>query len=65
VEILARGRDALIVAIGSIAHEAVATAELLSARGIDTTVALVSSFNPSPIDEIAELVEEYPVALTI
>ena len=65
VEILASGRDAAIVTIGSIAHEAVAAAKLLSDRGIETTVALVSSFNPSPIDEIAELVEDYPVVLTI
>jgi transketolase len=65
VETLAQGRDAVIVTIGAIAHEAVAAAELLSSRGIDTAVALVSSFNPSPIDEIAELLEDCPVVLTI
>jgi transketolase len=65
VEVFGSGRDALIVTIGSIAHEAITTAELLSSRGIDTTVALVSSFNPSPIDEIAELLDDRPVVLTI
>jgi transketolase len=59
------GTDAAILAIGSIAHEAVAAAELLAERGIDATVAVVPSFNPSPIDEIAELLDDMPVALTV
>lgn len=59
------GRDAAILAIGSIAHEAVAAADLLSEQGIDVSVALVHSFNPSPIDEIAELLGGMPAALTV
>jgi transketolase len=59
------GTDAAILAIGSIAHEAVAAAGLLAERGIDATVAVVPSFNPSPIDEIAELLDDMPVALTV
>jgi transketolase len=59
------GTDAAILAIGSIAHEAVAAAGLLAERGINATVAVVPSFNPSPIDEIAALLEGLPVALTV
>ena len=59
------GRDAAILAIGSIAHEAVAAADLLSEQNIDVTVAVVPSFNPSPIDEIAELLDGMPAALTV
>jgi transketolase len=59
------GGDVAIFAIGSIAHEATAAADLLAERGIEATVALVPSFNPSPIDEIAALLEEMPAALTV
>lgn len=59
------GGDAAILAIGSIAHEAVAAAAELAESNIDVTVALVSSFNPSPIDEIAALISEMPAVLTV
>jgi transketolase len=65
LEVLREGGDAAILAIGSIAHEALAAAELLSESGIEATVALVSSFNPSPVEEIAELLDSLPTALTV
>jgi transketolase len=65
LELLREGGDVAILAIGSIAHEAVTAAELLAERGVAATVALVSSFNPSPVEGIAELLAEMPVALTV
>ncbi len=65
LEILREGRDVAILAIGSIAHEATTAAERLAEHGIDAAVGLVSSFNPSPIDDIAELLSEMPAALTV
>jgi len=65
LEILREGADAAILAIGSIAHEALAAAELLAERGLQATVALVSSFNPEPADEIVELLGGVPTALTV
>jgi transketolase len=59
------GGDAAILAIGSIAHEAVGAAALLAEHNIDVTVGLVSSFNPSPVDEIAALLDEMPAVLTV
>jgi transketolase len=59
------GRDATILAIGSIAHEAVEAAGRLAQRNIDVAVGLVPSFNPSPVDDIAELLSEMPVVLTV
>ena len=59
------GRDATILAIGSIAHEAVETAERLAQRNINVAVGLVPSFNPSPVDDIAELLSEMPAVLTV
>lgn len=63
--ILREGGDAAILAIGAIAHEAVAAADLLLERGIDATVAVVSSFNPSPLEELAALLDGMPAALTV
>lgn len=63
--ILREGGDAAILAIGSIAHEAVAAAELLAEQDVYATVAVVSSFNPSPSDDIAALLEEIPAVLTV
>lgn len=65
LETLQTGDDAVILTIGSIAHEAVAAAALLAEAGIEVTVAVVSSFNPSPIEDIAELIEDAPVVLTV
>jgi transketolase len=65
LEVVREGQDVAILAIGTIAHEAVAAAELLAERGIDTAVALVSSFNPSPSEEIAEMLSGMPVALAV
>jgi transketolase len=63
--VLREGSDAAILAIGAVAHEAVAAADLLAERGIETGVAVVSSFNPSPEDEIAALLDGLPAALTV
>lgn len=65
LEVLREGRDVAILAIGSIAHEAVAAADLLADRGVDAAVGLVSSFNPSPVEDVAELLGDVPVAMTI
>jgi transketolase len=62
---LREGPDAAILTIGSIAHEAVAAADLLREQGIDVSVALVHSFNPSPIAGIAELLDSKPAVLTV
>ncbi len=65
MEVLREGGDAAILAIGSIAHEAIAAAELLAEREIEVAVGLVSSFNPSPVDDIAALLDTVPAALTV
>jgi len=65
LELLREGDDAAILAIGSIAREALAAAELLAERGVEAAVGLVSSFNPGPAEDIAELLAERPLALTV
>lgn len=62
---LREGPDGAIVAIGAIAHEAVRAAELLAERDVHVSVALVSSFNPSPTEDLLALLADAPVALTV
>jgi transketolase len=64
-DVLREGADAAIVTIGAIAHEALAAAEILAGRGLEVAVALVSSFNPSPVEDLAALLAERPLAMTL
>ena len=64
-QIIREGADLLIVTMGSIAVEAVAAAEALALRGIASTVMVVASFNPSPIDDLAEALARVPLALSV
>ena len=40
-------------------------ADLLTMNGVDAAVALVSSFNPAPEEELAELLSTVPLAVTV
>lgn len=65
VQVIADGGDLLIIAVGSAASEAVAAADTLIADGIRCTVLVVSTFNPSPEDDLAEALARFPAALTV
>jgi transketolase len=65
VEIVRRGGDLAIVALGSIAVEAVAAAERLASAGVEATVAIVSSFNPDPSDDLAQLLAGFPHVISV
>lgn len=62
---IGEGEDAVIVAIGGMTSVAVDAQQQLADRGIDVTVAVVSSFNPSPTDDLARLLERVPFALSV
>ena len=64
-ELIGAAGDVLIVAIGSVAHKAVAAADLLASEGIDAAVAVVSSFNPSPVEDLAEALAHARAAVTV
>ena len=64
-EVLGDGEDALFVTMGSCAREAVAAAELLESEAIHASVAIVSSFNPSPTDDIGAVLERVPLAISV
>ncbi|MBK5229547.1 MAG: 1-deoxy-D-xylulose-5-phosphate synthase [Thermoleophilia bacterium] len=63
--LIGAGTDVAIVAIGSAARAAVDTADLLADHGISATVAVVSTFNPAPDEDVADLLARVPLAVTI
>lgn len=64
-EILRTGSDYLLIVSGSMVFEAMAAAESLDEHGLSVTVAVVSCFNPSPVDDLTELMASFPEAATI
>jgi transketolase len=55
IQRIREGRDAVIIAMGPIAAEAVAAAELLAVQGLDCCVAVVACVHPPPSDDLALL----------
>jgi transketolase len=64
-DMIGEGRDVALIALGPMARQAVEAAEALNAEGIEATVAVVSSLNPSPEEDLAELISGVPLALTL
>jgi transketolase len=62
---LCDGEDLAIIALGSIAGEAVKAAELLAREGIAAAVAVVASVQPPPAAELAQLLTQVPHAVTV
>ena len=59
------GKDLLFITMGDGAQEVVAAAELLRARNVASTIAVISSFNPAPDDDVRELLADFRVAICI
>ncbi len=59
------GRDVCLVAMGGISYEAVLAADLLSARGVEAAVLVVSTVSPPPVDDILSALAGIPLALTL
>ncbi|MEP6993840.1 MAG: transketolase C-terminal domain-containing protein [Acidobacteriota bacterium] len=59
------GSDVLLLAMGSIAGEAVRAAELLEKDGVQATVIVVASLTPAPHADLARALSGFPVALTV
>jgi transketolase len=64
-ETVREGFDVLILALGSIASEAVNAADELSRRGIQAGVSIVSSLRPAPFDDIHQMLERFPLVFTV
>lgn len=65
LQVVRDGTDALVVVTGAMAMQAVAAADDLASTGVEVTVAIVSSFNPSPSEDLARLAERFDTVLSI
>jgi transketolase len=63
--VLGEGRDLALIALGNMTGAALRAADELAHEGIAASVAVVSSFNPSPTRDLAELLGEVPLAMTV
>jgi transketolase len=65
IQLIGEGSDVALIAIGSIAREAQQAAELLAEEGVAATVAVVSTFNPSPVEDLVELLSGVSLAISV
>ena len=65
VQIVSEGGDLLILAMGSISSEAAAAAELLRAKGLACTMAVLAEANPAPAEDLAALLGKFKAAMTV
>ena len=59
------GSDVALIAMGGVATEAAAAAELLGARGVSAAVWIVASVQPAPVADLAAALGGVPVALSV
>jgi transketolase len=64
-DLLSEGEDVALIALGNMAATAVRAARELGRAGLTTSVAAVCSFNPSPVDDLVELLNRVPLALSV
>lgn len=64
-QIIGDGTDLALIAVGSIAGEAQLAVELLADIGVHASFAIVSTFNPSPVDDLVALLEKVPLAMSV
>jgi transketolase len=65
LEQIGTGSDVAVVSLGAASAEAVEAAGVLQAEGLSATVAVVSSFNPSPVDDLVALLSRVPLAVSV
>jgi transketolase len=65
VETVRDGSDVLLISIGSISSEVVDAANLLAQQGVQATIAIVSSLNPAPSEDLAGLLSSFKLAVTV
>ncbi len=64
-EVLRRGTDVLLLVAGSLSSETLEASEALSKLGIEATVAVVSTLNPAPCDDLRGRLESFDHVVTV
>src|SRR5688572_7540881 len=65
LQVIADGDHLVILSLGSVSVEVAAAAEALLRLGVRATVAVVSSFNPDPADDVAGLLSRFRLAISV
>lgn len=65
VQLVRDGSDILMIAMGSVAPEAMAAAMALAADGISCAVLILASVSPSPTDDLTRILAQFSVAMTV
>lgn len=65
LQIVRRGEHLLIVSMGSISAEALAAADRLAEEDVECTVAILSNFHPDPAEDLAELLSEFRLVISV
>jgi transketolase len=65
LQCLREGTDLLLIAMGSIATEAAAAAQMLAGRGVSCSLAIAASISPAPVEDLAELLARHRIVLTV
>ncbi len=63
-QLIAEGKDVLIVSMGSVASEAATAATKLASKGVSCAVLVVASMNPPPVEDLAAILQKYRTVLT-
>lgn len=63
--LIGEGTETVFLATGAVAVEACRAAAALRERGVETSVGIVSSFNPSPIADLASLLSRTRLAISV
>jgi len=64
-QIIDKGKDVLMITMGSIATEAVRAAEILEEKGIFSTIMIISCMSPPPISDILDTLKQFSFAFTV
>ncbi|MGH2362610.1 MAG: transketolase family protein [bacterium] len=64
-QLIREGADLLMITMGSVAIEVAAAADALAAQGIRCTVMVIASVNPAPVEDLAEVMARFRLALTV
>src|SRR5260221_287261 len=59
------GSELLFVAMGNVAKDVVAAAQMLAGQGLSCSVVIVAHVHPAPADELARILSVFPVVLTV
>ncbi|MDQ3645199.1 MAG: 1-deoxy-D-xylulose-5-phosphate synthase [Actinomycetota bacterium] len=65
LEALRDGDDVAVLALGSLATEALVAARALDREGIASAVAVAASLAPAPVDDLIALLSRVPVVVTV